>query len=720
MKDTTATKWTFFLLGLTVLGLIGAVAPGKKISEYPNTATLDGTELMLLAVTNTAIPTNKNIKTADVPVALGITAGMSALSNQNTATSNRFQSIGIGSYTNQEFSIVFLSDNQPSITNDVAPFPPTIPDYTNVWFEKTLNDTRDWITSRIASHNIKAVVFSGDLVDHPSASVWPTFDCYVFWTNSWMMFSNLLYYPVASKIPFLMIPGNHDTDNDSLETYPKQLAKWNTIFGTNLFYSYPWWNGRMFPTANNPADFYCDIDTAPIPLTVVGLVPGAHTSEYSWATDVMNARSNRFGIFLTHSWLTCLASNSGEVYQTRRLDARDSLVYGTNSAIGLVAPEQAWQKYVRYWPGLNMVLCGHAFPGAYFSEELPTMSRQQSVGFHGNFVSEIRSDFQYQNAKPDYWAFNLIKFNLAKGEINVESACGTNWNVISTVSKAMTNHPWNYTYRMPINGVDLASGSIKIPGIPMVSNASLYPYIAFNGTSNNWYQYGDNVNKRLVFAANPPTNGSIFSNVTGSVYFDNDGKVTASGGIVAKDYKFSTIQWQDLRLGVASMRVGAAAPVARAFMGAGVRAYAFDKNTDNEVEFEMQLPHGIDTNDLVLPNGLAFHLHWSATNAPGTGPNSGLSNVVWGLEYTFASVGGVYGATTTLYATNRINTNWHHILSEFHHITNVVKESAVFVGRLFRDADNASDEFPDDAYALSIDIHYPLRRFGSTNELGDY
>jgi hypothetical protein len=169
-----------------------------------------------------------------------------------------------------------------------------------------------------------------------------------------------------------------------------------------------------------------------------------------------------------------------------------------------------------------------------------------------------------------------------------------------------------------------------------------------------------------------------------------------------------SVYWDDLRVPLSSTRIGATSPTIRTFMG-NTRAWGFDAGTAQMMEFETQIPHGISTNYGIRP-----HLHWTLMDGAG-----GASNVVWGLEVTIANGGAVFPSTTTYYMTNTCGTNFFHTKGAFPELTGL-KESAVVVGRLFRDAANASDNVAVEAFPLSLDWHVPKVRLGSVAEYGDY
>lgn len=231
-----------------------------------------------------------------------------------------------------------------------------------------------------------------------------------------------------------------------------------------------------------------------------------------------------------------------------------------------------------------------------------------------------------------------------------------------------------------------------------------------------------NVLTPTFFQLNAP-----FTNSTGNAYFGGgttwfaDGLMVeansyfwqnlwCSNQVYSTNFQLIVPQYDDVRIPMSALGSPASQPGRENFVGT-IKAFAFDADADEELHFELQLPHGIATN---YP--IDLHIHWSAITAS-VGANS---NVVWGLEYVIANTLDTFpGSSTTVYLTNGIIDQYEHRAEDILEFEGY-KESAVLVGRLFRDADNGSDNFPNDAYGLSLDAHYPRVRMGSFDEWGDY
>ena len=112
------------------------------------------------------------------------------------------------------------------------------------------------------------------------------------------------------------------------------------------------------------------------------------------------------------------------------------------------------------------------------------------------------------------------------------------------------------------------------------------------------------------------------------------------------------------------------------------------------------------------------HVHWTPVSATA-------GNVVWQLDYSWASVNGTFGAPATLTsdATAAGGTAWVHKLSTLKdgsgnaYIDGTGQTlSSMLVCRLHRDAGAGSDTLAADVAFLEFDIHYEIDGFGSNEE----
>ena len=142
-------------------------------------------------------------------------------------------------------------------------------------------------------------------------------------------------------------------------------------------------------------------------------------------------------------------------------------------------------------------------------------------------------------------------------------------------------------------------------------------------------------------------------------------------------------------------------------------------NSQKEVFFTMQMPHAW------AGTAVSIHVHWignldDTTAAP-----------IWGLEYTWANIGTVFGNSGIVYTDGKNYTGagddadivaFKHYISEFADITPTASQdgiSSILIGRLFRRSGDASDTYDvagNKCGLLYIDAHYEVNTLGSRAE----
>jgi hypothetical protein len=185
----------------------------------------------------------------------------------------------------------------------------------------------------------------------------------------------------------------------------------------------------------------------------------------------------------------------------------------------------------------------------------------------------------------------------------------------------------------------------------------------------------------------------------------------------ARSFRLRDPQWDDMRiLPTAFDFAGNADPVAVATFqpggsGTAFRLYEFAVN--DEGFFTTQMPHGWKAGTNLWP-----HVHWS----PGPRGNEEIGKTVaWALDYTIASIGGVFYTSRTIAMTGTCTgVDYHHeITSNAGSISMAgIGLSAMMLGRLYRTtgdswASTTSGQLP---LLLELDFHYEVDSLGSDEE----
>jgi len=180
-----------------------------------------------------------------------------------------------------------------------------------------------------------------------------------------------------------------------------------------------------------------------------------------------------------------------------------------------------------------------------------------------------------------------------------------------------------------------------------------------------------------------------------------------------KDIQFTDTYWTDMSIPLTAAAGGASAPDLEAFRGSTIKARAFAGTVVNETVFvEGQFSHAIKDSSDIYP-----HFHF----APSTTPIS-TDTVVVELEYTWAAYNDVFPTSSTI--TTKIPLNgiaqWQHAMKATTAIAAIGDQaSSIFMARITRLQDNASDTYAHDVFIFNFDIHFEMQGIGSRNIIPD-
>ena len=194
---------------------------------------------------------------------------------------------------------------------------------------------------------------------------------------------------------------------------------------------------------------------------------------------------------------------------------------------------------------------------------------------------------------------------------------------------------------------------------------------------------------------------------------ENVTKKVAVGQLLTTQHS-SYLVWNDMRVplvGRAQPGAGGDGPTLKALQtdgegSEGVHQYAYPANADKWLHFTVEIPHS-----WLLESELRPHMHWAPSNASG-------GNVVWGIEYSFATVDGTFGTTTIITVTDAAEgaLKQHYAAFSAISMAGITGLDTILAGRIYRDT-GASDTYGSDAFGLDVGFHYQIDSLGSAEEL---
>jgi hypothetical protein len=189
------------------------------------------------------------------------------------------------------------------------------------------------------------------------------------------------------------------------------------------------------------------------------------------------------------------------------------------------------------------------------------------------------------------------------------------------------------------------------------------------------------------------------------------------------DITLSDTVWDDLRVPALSTKSGGSKIPGTSKLvddgsgSQGILTYVFDKATEEELYFAVQMPHAWKFETAIHP-----HVHWTPVADGAEG-----AKVSWGLEYSVAKIGTTFPDSTIIYGDTA--TPNEDLIANRHYLTEIGDGSGIsmtgvdsvspmILCRIFRDATGAggTDDYDDDAALLEIDFHYEIDALGSRDE----
>lgn len=169
--------------------------------------------------------------------------------------------------------------------------------------------------------------------------------------------------------------------------------------------------------------------------------------------------------------------------------------------------------------------------------------------------------------------------------------------------------------------------------------------------------------------------------------------------------------WKTLKpMSIIDPSLGYTPPGISSLVG-GVSAPAFDATVEESLGFRFIMPADFARNTQVYPV-----IHWSPSSVA-------TSRVRWGIEYTLADRGSSnFTTVNTVY----LEQDGSGVINAHQAVENTVdaiiagNADMIIVGRVFRDATNGNDTYPDDAIFHGIELKYVSDLVGLINRTPDF
>jgi Calcineurin-like phosphoesterase len=253
-----------------------------------------------------------------------------------------------------------------------------------------------WIVEQKSARNVSVTLHVGDIVDGANDPA------------QWAVANSSLRL-MDGLVPYVLVPGNHDTDSNRVGLIDNYFAPTTMQWITNTM------------TTGQIENNYALVDIGPQQWLVLGLEFGPRDAVLTWADGVLKAFPTKPAIIVTHAYLY----GDGTRYDVAKsgLDASQPNFqafipqsYYYTPKEGSNDGEEIWQKLIVPNPNVRLVFCGHDNGAARLTSLRPDGSR----------VHQMLSDYQwlYAGTADDRGGSGFLRtleFDYNRKEIRVQT-----------------------------------------------------------------------------------------------------------------------------------------------------------------------------------------------------------------------------------------------------------------------------------------------------------
>ena len=280
--------------------------------------------------------------------------------------------INVGS--NSAFKIVLLPDTQ----------------YYSESYPAIFTAQTRWVVDNIAAENIKFVMHEGDITNKNTKKQWKN--------------ANASLSVLDRKIPYLLVPGNHDTGINGSSNV-RDTTLFNSYFPVERFSNSPSFGGVY--ESRKLDNHYQYFSAGGTDWLVIGLEFGPRNPVLTWANNVVAAHPYRRVIVVSHSHMFSDDTQHGPSHKWNPHQ------YGVaNKPGGVNDGTEVWQKFLRHHPNITFVFNGHVLNDG--------KGRLISTGDHGNKVYQMLANFQMLSEGGSGY-LRLVEIDPTQSRVSVKS-----------------------------------------------------------------------------------------------------------------------------------------------------------------------------------------------------------------------------------------------------------------------------------------------------------
>ena len=214
----------------------------------------------------------------------------------------------------------------------------------NNHYQSALRYPFDYVINNAESKKIVATFATGDITDG--------------YSNHGGVWGN--QYPVVAAlferlrneagITYVAIPGNHDYDNECKIDHSVTL--YNEVFPIDRYKQWKEWGGSF--SDDSIVNSYYLATYGGVDYLVFGLDFGPSDEVLQWCCEITERYPDRRVVAITHGFL-----NPDSNFICPGSFAPSDYGWASNTAITINDPEDMWNKWLKKYPNIFMVVCGH-------------------------------------------------------------------------------------------------------------------------------------------------------------------------------------------------------------------------------------------------------------------------------------------------------------------------------------------------------------------------
>lgn len=233
----------------------------------------------------------------------------------------------------------------------------------NNHYQKALRYPFDYVIANAADKNIVATFATGDITDG--------------YSNHGGVWGNQ-YPAVAAQferlrdeagIPYVAVPGNHDYDNECKTDH--SVTRYNEVFPIEEYREWSEWGGSY--ADDSIVNSYYLATWAGVDYLIFGLDFGPSDEVLEWCCEITEQYPERRVVVLTHGFL-----NPDSNFICPGTYAPSDYGWSNNESITVNDPEDMWNKWLKKYSNIFMVICGHV--------SCDDVVLREYVGDNGNVV----------------------------------------------------------------------------------------------------------------------------------------------------------------------------------------------------------------------------------------------------------------------------------------------------------------------------------------------